>query len=83
MVTSVSKVRRHAMPSKQSPWPTAFWRCASLGSGRSALEPIHYRRAESLRRNWFCNDKIEIEPIELAQVAKEVGGCLSWILFFA
>ncbi len=24
-------------------------------------QPIHYRSAESLIRNWFCSDKIDIE----------------------
>src|SRR5260370_10425316 len=41
---------------------------------RRALQPIQNRSAESLARNSFCNDKIDIERVELAQVAKQIGG---------
>ena len=50
---------------------------------RCALQPIHDRRAESLRGNSFRNDKIETEHIELAQVAKKIRCRLSQILMRA
>jgi hypothetical protein len=39
---------------------------------RRSLKSIHYRRAESLRGNSFCNDQVEAECIELAQVTKQI-----------
>ncbi len=39
-------------------------------SMRRALQPIHYRRPESAKRNSFRNDKIEIGSIQLAQITK-------------
>ena len=37
---------------------------------RSPPQPIHYRSPESLIRNSFCNDKIDIERVELALLAR-------------
>jgi hypothetical protein len=48
---------------------------------RRALQPIQNRSPESLPRNSFCNDKIEIELVELAQGAKQIRGRLAEILF--
>jgi hypothetical protein len=47
---------------------------------RRALQAIHYRRAESLRRNSFRNDKIQVERIQFAQRAKEIRGRFAQVL---
>src|SRR5438132_14425189 len=45
------------------------------------LQPIQNRSPESLSRNSFCNDKIEIELIELAQETKQIRRRFAEILF--
>jgi hypothetical protein len=50
---------------------------------RRSFKSIHYRRAESPRRNSFRNDEIETECIELAHMAKKIGRSFPQILPFA
>src|SRR5262249_15982718 len=52
-------------------------------SVRCSFQTIHYRCAESLVRNTLCDDTIETERIELAQIAEEICGCFAKILFLA
>ena len=44
---------------------------------RRAPQAIQNRRAESLIRNSFCNDKIDIELVELAQITKQIRSCFT------
>ena len=48
----------------------SFRRVSNIRVVRRALQAIENRRAESLSRNSFCNNKIEIKLVELAQTTK-------------
>ena len=51
---------------------------------RRTTQAIHNRRAESLIRNLFCNDKIDVEErVEFAQVTKQIRGSFAEILLLA
>src|SRR2546423_4248227 len=55
----------------------------SILSARRALQPIQNRSPESLLRNLFCNDKIDIELVELAQATKQIRRRFAKLLFLA
>jgi hypothetical protein len=50
---------------------------------RRPPQPIQNRRAQPLIRNSFCNDKIDIGRIELAQIAKQIRRRFAQVLFLA
>src|SRR5205807_4074005 len=86
-ISSVANITRNFRVSRTSrirSSKASFKRASrSILNVRRALQAIRNRRPESLKRNSFCNDKIDIERIEFAQVAKQIRGGFAKILLFA